>query len=328
MRRSLALRVVGLAMLSVLLGGRARERPRAARQRRCAAALRGLPARRRGRGGAVVRVRGHQRRHARSRARARPHPHRVAPVRWLLRLVGLAAWAWVVLQTIAGGSSDAEVASLLLWVFGWVGLALVSALLGPAVGLARPLQHASTTSLAAIVRPIGLRLPGRAPWHRRTGAWPAVAADGLLRVAGAGGAQVGGGRDLGFVLIGYTLLTLGGMAWYGKERWRAIGRGLQRLVRAAGTAGALGPGGPRRGWAGCSAAASAAPYRRSRGRPRCWSVVAVATGLGHLGRHLADPALLRPRRRAHFVIADASCWWASWPASPGLVAAGGTPGRA
>ena len=49
-----------------------------------------------------------------------------------LRGVGLAAWTWVVLQAIAGGDSDAEVPSLILWVFGWVGLALVSALLGPA----------------------------------------------------------------------------------------------------------------------------------------------------------------------------------------------------
>lgn len=154
-----------------------------------------------------------------------PEPARVRtlwpPVRWLLRLVGLAAWTWIVLQTIAGGTSDAEVASLLLWVFGWVGLAIVSALLGPVWSWLDPFSTLYDI-LAAIVRPTGIRLAGHAPWHRRTGAWPAVVLMTVfvwLELVG----RVGGGRELGLVLIGYTLLTLGGMAWYGKERWRAHG---------------------------------------------------------------------------------------------------------
>ena len=49
----------------------------------------------------------------------------------LLRVTGLLAWAWVVAQSVVGGSSDAEVGSLFTWVYGWVGLAIVSALLGP-----------------------------------------------------------------------------------------------------------------------------------------------------------------------------------------------------
>jgi len=154
-----------------------------------------------------------------------PKPGRVRtvwrPVRWLLRLVGLAAWTWVVLQAIAGGSSDAEVASLLLWVFGWVGLALVSALLGPAWAWLDPFTTLHDI-IAAVFRPTGIRLPGRAPWRNRIAAWPAVIFMVFfvwLELA----ARVGGGRVLGFVLIGYTLLTLGGMAWYGKERWRETG---------------------------------------------------------------------------------------------------------
>jgi hypothetical protein len=47
------------------------------------------------------------------------------PVRVLLRAIGLAAWTWVVAQTMVGGSSTAEVSSLFLWVYGWVGLAIV-----------------------------------------------------------------------------------------------------------------------------------------------------------------------------------------------------------
>ena len=102
-----------------------------------------------------------------------------------LRAVGLAAWTWVVLQTIAGGDSDAEVASLILWVFGWVGLALVSALLGPAWSWLDPFS-----TLHDLVSWLGRRLglgtsapdgdaawvgePTARAWPARLAAWPAA----------------------------------------------------------------------------------------------------------------------------------------------------------
>ena len=65
-----------------------------------------------------------------------PEPARVAPVpavvRYGLRLVGVTGWAWIMAQGIAGGSSDAAVAGLFLWVYGWVGVAIISALVFPA----------------------------------------------------------------------------------------------------------------------------------------------------------------------------------------------------
>jgi len=143
------------------------------------------------------------------------------PIRWTLRAVGLVAWAWVVAQAIAGGTSDAEVASLILWVYGWIGLALVSALVGPAWAWLDPFSTLYDL-IAAIMRPTGLHLPGKAPWNERTQAWPAVVFIGFfvwLELA----ARVEGGRELGYVLIGYTLITLVGMAWYGKHRWRTHG---------------------------------------------------------------------------------------------------------
>jgi hypothetical protein len=138
-----------------------------------------------------------------------------------LRLVGLVAWLWVVAQTVAGGSSDAEVASLLLWVFGWVGLALVSALLGPLWSWLDPFSSLYDIG-GAIVRRLRIHLPGRSPWHRRTQAWPAAALMGFfvwLELA----ARIGAGRELGVVLIGYTAVAVGGMAWYGRDRWRSSG---------------------------------------------------------------------------------------------------------
>jgi len=152
-----------------------------------------------------------------------PGPVRTVP-RWLrlvVRGVGLAAWAWVVLQTIVGGSSDAEVASLLLWVFGWVGLALVSALIGPLWSWLDPFSTLYDIG-GAIGRWSHISLPGRAPWHRHAGVWPAVLLMSFfvwLELA----ARVGEGRELGIVLIGYSLVAVGGMTWYGRDRWRAHG---------------------------------------------------------------------------------------------------------
>jgi len=197
------------------------------------------------------------------------------PLRWLLRLLGLVAWLWVAAQAIAGGTSDAEVASLLLWVFGWVGLALLSALLGPAWAWLDPFSTLYDL-LAAMLRPLRLRLPGRAPWHRRAHAWPAailLAFFVWLELV----AKVGSGRTLGAVLVGYTLLTLGGMAWYGKVRWRVHGEvfsvwfGLLGRLAPWGLVGRRKDGLVRHN--GFGRALTSEPWDRS-----LLAVVAIATG--------------------------------------------------
>src|SRR3954451_24517495 len=69
--------------------------------------------------------------------RAEPPPEDVelsrvpAAVRVLLRAIGLVAWLWVVAQGVIGGNSDANVGTLFLWVYGWVGISAISALIGP-----------------------------------------------------------------------------------------------------------------------------------------------------------------------------------------------------
>jgi hypothetical protein len=198
-----------------------------------------------------------------------------SPVRWSLRLLGLGAWLWVVAQTVAGGTSDAEVGSLLLWVFGWVGLALVSALLGPAWAWLDPFTTLHDL-LAALLRPTGMRLPGRAPWHRRTRAWPAVVLLTFfvwLELV----AKVGSGRALGLVLIGYTLVTLGGMAWYGKVRWRAHGEAFSVWFGLLGRLAPWGVRGRRKDGVvqrrGFGRALTSEPWDRS-----LLAVVAVGTG--------------------------------------------------
>jgi hypothetical protein len=53
-------------------------------------------------------------------------------IRAVLRAAGIVGWGWIMVQALLGSNADADVASLFLWVFGWVVLAVVSAVLGPA----------------------------------------------------------------------------------------------------------------------------------------------------------------------------------------------------
>ncbi|MEW6225319.1 MAG: hypothetical protein AB1627_11905 [Chloroflexota bacterium] len=144
-----------------------------------------------------------------------------APVRVGLRVLGLAGWAWIMVQGIAGGPAlDAAVASLFLWVYGWVGIAMLSALVAPAWEWLDPFATLHDV-LAWGLRRLGVRgwAPGELPDALRL--WPAVAGLGffiwLELVAIAGNAT------LAVVLAAYTVLTLALMAQFGRDRWRAQG---------------------------------------------------------------------------------------------------------
>jgi hypothetical protein len=148
---------------------------------------------------------------------------------WLrggLRLLGLLAWLWIVAQAISGGSGDADVASLFLWVYGWVGLALVSAVLGPVWPWLDPFSTLHMI-LSGIARRLGLSGDGGGggggrPYPRLLSIWPAVIGFAFfiwLELV----ARVEGGRTLGVVLVGYTFITLAGMLYYGREAWRTRG---------------------------------------------------------------------------------------------------------
>ena len=157
------------------------------------------------------------------------------PVQLGLRALGLAAWLWVVAQAVVGGSGVADVASLFLWVYGWVGLALVSALIGPLWSWIDPF-----TTLHMIfgraTRGLGRDEGGEADgdvhreWHEgpaepdlaRFDIWPAVVGFSFvlwLELV----VRLEGGRSLGLVLVGYTLVTLAAMSYFGRDAWRRQG---------------------------------------------------------------------------------------------------------
>jgi hypothetical protein len=149
------------------------------------------------------------------RVRAFPRWARAA-----IRTIGVVAWLWIIIQVlVVGGSSDADVSSLFLWVYGWVGLALVSAFVGPVWSWLDPFLSGFDLMAAVARRLAGRRVPSGA-WPDRLGHWPAVAFFAFfiwLELVVTGGA---GGTNLALALLVYTLITWAGMAWYGRGRWR------------------------------------------------------------------------------------------------------------
>jgi hypothetical protein len=143
------------------------------------------------------------------------------PPLWLrvaLRVIGLVAWAWIVAQGIAGGSSAAEVATLFLWVYGWVGVAAVSALVGPVWHYLDPFSTLFDIG-AWVVRRAGIGAWDVAAYPERLGRWPAVI--GFVVVVWLELVLRAGPDVLFIVVVGYTALTLAMMAQYGRDTWRS-----------------------------------------------------------------------------------------------------------
>ncbi len=152
------------------------------------------------------------------RAPVDPPTRTVTVPRWIilgLRAIGIVGWLWIVAQAVVGGSSDADVASLFLWVYGWVGLAMLSAFVGPVWSWLDP--FATLFDIGAFVlRRLGVDGWEPAPYPARLGAWPAVA--GLAFIVWL--ELVYRGSGIGGVLVGYTAVTLVAMANFGRDAWR------------------------------------------------------------------------------------------------------------
>ena len=142
-------------------------------------------------------------------------------LRYLLRSMGLVGWLWIVAQGIAGGVSAADVTTLFLWVYGWVGVALVTALIFPVWHWLDPFTTLHDLG-AALLRRLGVSSWATAELPVALRRWPAVV--GLvffvwLELVGNGG----GPRSLFIVLVGYTAFSLAMMAQFGRDTWRRDG---------------------------------------------------------------------------------------------------------
>ena len=167
------------------------------------------------------------------------------------RLAALALLALIVAAAFLGPQSPFKnLAPVMVWVIGWVGLAFLCVLVGDVWNLLSPWSTVFTwaEALAARLRP-GRRLALARPWPARLGAWPAV---GLFLVF-AWLELVWPGRDhprsLGAALLVYSALTWTGMLVFGREAWLGGGDPLAIFFRLLArfapaeivTSGATGP---------------------------------------------------------------------------------------
>jgi hypothetical protein len=140
--------------------------------------------------------------------------------RWLrrsLQAIGLIAWIWISAQTILGGSGEGDVASLFMWVYGWVGVALISSLVGPIWAWLNPFATIHEI-LSFIGGRLGLAGGQPADYPDWLGRWPALI--GFVVVLWLElVARIEGGRTLGLLLLAYTLITVAAMSYYGRDAW-------------------------------------------------------------------------------------------------------------
>jgi hypothetical protein len=160
-------------------------------------------------------------------------------LRWVLRALGLVGWLWIMAQAFFGGSDPtADIGQIVLWIYGWVGVALISALIGPVWAWLDPFSTMHVLLVGA-GRRLGLLSTGGDDeeeddedpdvdaeegiegdrYPARFGRWPAVI--GFIVVVWLELVVfVTGGRTLALLLLGYTLITLAGMSWFGRSTWR------------------------------------------------------------------------------------------------------------
>ncbi len=143
--------------------------------------------------------------------------HVPAAIRYFLNGVGLLAWLWIVAQTLFGGDGDGDVGTIFVWVYGWVGLAIISALFGPLWTWLNPFATIHRI-LAGLWRRAGMAGVRPAEYPARLGRWPAIV--GFLVVVWLELVlRISGGRPLGLIMIGYTFVSVAGMAYFGRRTW-------------------------------------------------------------------------------------------------------------
>jgi hypothetical protein len=143
------------------------------------------------------------------------------PVGIGLRVLGLIGWIWIVAQGVVGGSSDADVGTLFVWVYTWVGVAILSAFVGPVWYWLDPFSTLHDIGAWVLDR-LGIRGWQTTDYPAALGRWPAIAGFAFvvwleLVLKGAPG------RPLFVAVVGYTVVTLALMAQFGRDAWRANG---------------------------------------------------------------------------------------------------------
>jgi len=144
-----------------------------------------------------------------------------APLRFVLRLLGVLLYLLVVLAGLLGTQSPLKnIAPVMVWAIWWVGMAYVSALVGNVWALANPLDTLFVWLERLHARAgLGRRLSLELPYPKRLGVWPAVA----LFLAFIWIELVWESTDvpakLALAILAYSALTWLGMLVFGRHEW-------------------------------------------------------------------------------------------------------------
>jgi hypothetical protein len=141
-------------------------------------------------------------------------------IRYPLRFLGVFGWAWIIAQGIAGGTSDGDVATLFLWIYGWVGVAILCALVGPVWHFLDPFSTLHDMGAWVLDR-LGVQGWEPAEYPERLNRWPATI--GFAVIVWLELVIQAGPSTLFVVLVGYTAFTVAMMAQFGRDEWRSHG---------------------------------------------------------------------------------------------------------
>jgi hypothetical protein len=141
-----------------------------------------------------------------------------ATARSTLTVLGVFLFMLVLFAGYFGKQDPSEnIAPVLVWVLWWVGLLLVTALIGNLWPTLDPWSTIWRQARSWLGRPLPSPAEGSAPW----GAWPAVVmyfVFAWLELASDFGELP---RDLALLVLLYSVGTWTGMALFGANRWRA-----------------------------------------------------------------------------------------------------------
>jgi hypothetical protein len=168
-------------------------------------------------------------------ARGRPLPLqgllRSPAIEWFLRLASLAFFL-VVMVGALGGSRSVNLAPVAVYIWFWVGLAFLCGFLGN--------WWATLSPFDTLARLLGLGAEARRGYPVGLARWPAVVVlFGFVWLELVNPWAVSA-RPLGVIILGYTLVTLTGMAVFGRERWGSNAEGFAVFFDLLGRCAILG----------------------------------------------------------------------------------------
>lgn len=142
---------------------------------------------------------------------------RSSGIEWVLR-IGSLAFFLVVAVGALGGSRSVNLAPYAVYIWFWVGLTFAHGIFGN--------LWATLSPFDTLARLLGIGAASGREYPARWGLWPATAVlFGFVWLELLNPWAVNA-RPLGLLILAYTVITLAGMARYGRETWTRSGEGF------------------------------------------------------------------------------------------------------